>query len=178
MEFRNGEFYYKRNYGKYAIFAVFLLLTLVIFFFGGESSEGNIKYEVIEIENKEDNKEKSINENNIKNENNVNDNNNNLDDMPPDVNLTTLKKNINKTKEDYAKYIEEQRLLFIEQSHKIQTFFLILFSSILLGMYLWSGYKIQQSKLKKGKKSSSLEKTNNEYKLLINEDEIDDLFSE
>ena len=176
MEFRNGEFYYKRNYGKYAIFAVFLLLTLVIFFFGGESSEEKIKYEVIEIENKEDNKEKSINENNIKNENN--DNNNNLDDMPPDVNLTTLKKNINKTKEDYAKYIEEQRLLFIEQSHKIQTFFLILFSSILLGMYLWSGYKIQQSKLKKGKKSSSLEKTNNEYKLLINEDEIDDLFSE
>ncbi len=176
MEFRNGEFYYKRNNGKYAIFAVFLLLTLVIFFFGGESSEEKIKYEVIEIENKEDNKEKSINENNIKNENN--DNNNNLDDMPPDVNLTTLKKNINKTKEDYAKYIEEQRLLFIEQSHKIQTFFLILFSSILLGMYLWSGYKIQQSKLKKGKKSSSLEKTNNEYKLLINEDEIDDLFSE
>lgn len=45
-------------------------------------------------------------------------------------------------------------------------------------MYLWSGYKIQQSKLKKGKKSSSLEKTNNEYKLLINDDEIDDLFSE
>ena len=96
--------------------------------------------------------------------------------MPQNVNVESLKKNINQTKLEYEKYIEEQRQLFIQQSSRIHTFFLILFSSILLIIYLWSGYKIQQRKIKlKNKKLNSNQK-DNEYKLLINEDEFEDFF--
>ena len=163
---------------KYIILGLFISLTLLFFFFGNDVSDDKIneKYEVTQNNNKEKEVNKEINENEKKIINESNDNNNNLNDMPQNVNVESLKKNINQTKLEYEKYIEEQRQLFIQQSSRIHTFFLILFSSILLIIYLWSGYKIQQRKIKlKNKKLNSNQK-DNEYKLLINEDEFEDFF--
>ena len=163
---------------KYIILGLFISLTLLFFFFGNDVGDEKIneKYEVNQNNNKEKEVNKEINENEKKIINESNDNNNNLNDMPQNVNVESLKKNINQTKLEYEKYIEEQRQLFIQQSSRIHTFFLILFSSILLIIYLWSGYKIQQRKIKlKNKKLNSNQK-DNEYKLLINEDEFEDFF--
>ena len=163
---------------KYIILGLFISLTLLFFFFGNDVSDDKIneKHEVTQNNNKEKEVNKEINENEKKIINESNDNNNNLNDMPQNVNVESLKKNINQTKLEYEKYIEEQRQLFIQQSSRIHTFFLILFSSILLIIYLWSGYKIQQRKIKlKNKKLNSNQK-DNEYKLLINEDEFEDFF--
>jgi len=163
---------------KYIILGLFISLTLLFFFFGNDVGDDKIneKYEVTQNNNKEKEVNKEINENEKKIINESNDNNNNLNDMPQNVNVESLKKNINQTKLEYEKYIEEQRQLFIQQSSRIHTFFLILFSSILLIIYLWSGYKIQQRKIKlKNKKLNSNQK-DNEYKLLINEDEFEDFF--
>ena len=170
------------NNNKYIILGLFISLTILFFFLGNDVSENNIneKNEVTQTNNNENevNKEKTKeNEKNSINENNEN-NKTNLNDMPKNVNVETLKKNINQTKLEYEKYIEEQRQLFIQQSSRIHTFFLILFSSILLIIYLWSGYKIQQRKIKlKNKKLNSNQK-DNEYKLLINEDEFEEFFYE
>ena len=162
------------NNNKYIILGLFISLTLLFFFFGNDVGDDKIneKYEVTQNNNKEKEVNKEINENEKKIINESNDNNNNLND----INVESLKKNINQTKLEYEKYIEEQRQLFIQQSSRIHTFFLILFSSILLIIYLWSGYKIQQRKIKlKNKKLNSNQK-DNEYKLLINEDEFEDFF--
>ena len=157
-------------------------LTLLFFFFGSDVSDNNIKEknEVNQINNNENevNKEK-INENEKKSiNNNNNSKDNNLNDMPENVNVESLKKNINQTKLEYEKYIEEQRQLFIQQSSRIHTFFLILFSSILLIIYLWSGYKIQQRNKKLKNKNLNANQKDNEYKLLINEDEFEEYFYE
>ena len=144
---------------KYIILGLFMSLTLLFFFFGSDISDNNIKEknEVNQINNNENNKT-------------------NLNDMPQNVNVETLKKNINQTKLEYEKYIEEQRQLFIQQSSRIHTFFLILFSSILLIIYLWSGYKIKQREKKLKNKNLNSNQKDNEYKLLINEDEFEDFF--
>jgi hypothetical protein len=168
------------NNNKYIILGLFISLTILFFFLGNDVSENNIneKNEVTQTNNNENevNKEKTKeNEKNSINENNEN-NKTNLNDMPQNVNVETLKKNINQTKLEYEKYIEEQRQLFIQQSSRIHTFFLILFSSILLIIYLWSGYKIQQRKIKLKNKNLNSNQKDNEYKLLINEDEFEDFF--
>ena len=163
---------------KYIILGLFISLTLLFFFFGNDVGDEKIneKYEVNQNNNKEKEVNKEINENEKKIINESNDNNNNLNDMPQNVNVESLKKNINQTKLEYEKYIEEQRQLFIQQSSRIHTFFLILFSSILLIIYLWSGYKIQQRKIKLKNKNLNSNQKDNEYKLLINEDEFEDFF--
>jgi len=163
---------------KYIILGLFISLTLLFFFFGNDVGDDKIneKYEVTQNNNKEKEVNKEINENEKKIINESNDNNNNLNDMPQNVNVESLKKNINQTKLEYEKYIEEQRQLFIQQSSRIHTFFLILFSSILLIIYLWSGYKIQQRKIKLKNKNLNSNQKDNEYKLLINEDEFEDFF--
>ena len=170
------------NNNKYIILGLFISLTILFFFLGNDVSENNIneKNEVTQTNNNENevNKEKTKeNEKNSINENNEN-NKTNLNDMPQNVNVETLKKNINQTKLEYEKYIEEQRQLFIQQSSRIHTFFLILFSSILLIIYLWSGYKIQQRKIKLKNKNLNSNQKDNEYKLLINEDEFEEFFYE
>ena len=167
---------------KYIILGLFMSLTLLFFFFGSDVSDNNIKEknEVNQINNNENevNKEKT-NENEKKSiNNNNNSKDNNLNDMPENVNVESLKKNINQTKLEYEKYIEEQRQLFIQQSSKIHTFFLILFSSILLIIYLWSGYKIKQREKKLKNKNLNSNQKDNEYKLLINEDEFEEFFYE
>ncbi len=167
---------------KYIILGLFMSLTLLFFFFGSDVSDNNIKEknEVNQINNNENevNKEKT-NENEKKSiNNNNNSKDNNLNDMPENVNVESLKKNINQTKLEYEKYIEEQRQLFIQQSSRIHTFFLILFSSILLIIYLWSGYKIQQRNKKLKNKNLNANQKDNEYKLLINEDEFEEYFYE
>ena len=163
---------------KYIILGLFISLTLLFFFFGNDVGDDKIneKYEVTQNNNKEKEVNKEINENEKKIINESNDNNNNLNDMPQNVNVESLKKNINQTKLEYEKYIEEQRQLFIQQSSKIHTFFLILFSSILLIIYLWSGYKIKQREKKLKNKNLNSNQKDNEYKLLINEDEFEDFF--
>jgi hypothetical protein len=170
------------NNNKYIILGLFISLTILFFFLGNDVSENNIneKNEVTQTNNNENevNKEKTKeNEKNSINENNEN-NKTNLNDMPQNVNVETLKKNINQTKLEYEKYIEEQRQLFIQQSSKIHTFFLILFSSILLIIYLWSGYKIKQREKKLKNKNLNSNQKDNEYKLLINEDEFEEFFYE
>ena len=167
---------------KYIILGLFMSLTLLFFFFGNDVNENNIKEknEVNQINNNENevNKEKT-NENEKKSiNNNNNSKDNNLNDMPENVNVESLKKNINQTKLEYEKYIEEQRQLFIQQSSRIHTFFLILFSSILLIIYLWSGYKIRQRNKKLKNKNLNGNQKDNEYKLLINEDEFEEYFYE
>ena len=167
---------------KYIILGLFMSLTLLFFFFGSDVSDNNIKEknEVNQINNNENevNKEKT-NENEKKSiNNNNNSKDNNLNDMPENVNVESLKKNINQTKLEYEKYIEEQRQLFIQQSSRIHTFFLILFSSILLIIYLWSRYKIQQRNKKLKNKNLNANQKDNEYKLLINEDEFEEYFYE
>ena len=167
---------------KYIILGLFMSLTLLFFFFGSDVSDNNIKEknEVNQINNNENevNKEKT-NENEKKSiNNNNNSKDNNLNDMPENVNVESLKKNINQTKLEYEKYIEEQRQLFIQQSSRIHTFFLILFSSILLIIYLWSGYKIRQRNKKLKNKNLNGNQKDNEYKLLINEDEFEEYFYE
>lgn len=163
---------------KYIILGLFISLTLLFFFFGNDVGDDKIneKYEVTQNNNKEKEVNKEINENEKKIINESNDNNNNLNDMPQNVNVESLKKNINQTKLEYEKYIEEQRQLFIQQSSRIHTFFLILFSSILLIIYLWSGYKIKQREKKLKNKNLNSNQKDNEYKLLINEDEFEDFF--
>ena len=165
---------------KYIILGLFISLTLLFFFFGNDVSDDKIneKHEVTQNNNKEKEVNKEINENEKKIINESNDNNNNLNDMPQNVNVESLKKNINQTKLEYEKYIEEQRQLFIQQSSRIHTFFLILFSSILLIIYLWSGYKIQQRNKKLKNKNLNANQKDNEYKLLINEDEFEEFFYE
>ena len=168
------------NNNKYIILGLFISLTLLFFFFGNDVGDDKIneKYEVTQNNNKEKEVNIEINENEKKIINESNDNNNNLNDMPQNVNVESLKKNINQTKLEYEKYIEEQRQLFIQQSSRIHTFFLILFSSILLIIYLWSGYKIQQRKIKLKNKNLNSNQKDNEYKLLINEDEFEEFFYE
>ena len=167
---------------KYIILGLFMSLTLLFFFFGSDVSDNNIKEknEVNQINNNENevNKEKTKENEKKSINNNNNSKDNNLNDMPENVNVESLKKNINQTKLEYEKYIEEQRQLFIQQSSRIHTFFLILFSSILLIIYLWSGYKIQQRNKKLKNKNLNANQKDNEYKLLINEDEFEEYFYE